>query len=208
MSGSNWFTARKGSTLFKRLFGKRQFQYKCNACGELHQGSPSFSFRFPTYYFDIPEGDRKDRTFASDDLCHIKPAKGDDQGDEIFCIRVVLEIPIQGTDAVFTWGVWVTQSKDSFEKYVETFGQDQSSLGSFGWLPVDIPFYNLSDAGAPLEHLECDIQWSAKGQRPKAYLWDSSHPLSIDQREGISWRKAIKIANLANHACSRKDQVA
>ena len=107
----------------------------------------------------------------------------------------MLEIPIKGSDDPFTWGVWVSQSKVSFEKFVETFDRDQSSLGSLGWLPVDIPFYNLTYAVAPVEHLECDIHWGEQGDRPKAYLWDGSHPLSIDQRQGISWRRAKTIAD-------------
>jgi hypothetical protein len=207
MSASNWYNALKGHSVFKRLFGKRQLQYKCRECGEIHKGSPSISLKFPTYYFDIPEPEREDCVRVNDDLCHIRPAKDDLEGEDIFCIRVTLEIPIKGSDAPFTWGVWVTQSKESFERYVETFGQDQSSLMSFGWLPVDMPFYYLSGAGAPLEYLECDIIWSTKGQRPKAFLWESSHPLSVDQREGISWRKAMTIANLVYCASPRKDHV-
>lgn len=193
--------------MFKRLFGKRQFQYKCGECGELHKGSPSFSFQFPIYYFYVPEEERKDRVIASNDVCYIKPAKDDVEGEDVFCIRVVLDIPIKSSDDPFTWGVWVSQSEDSFKKYVDTFGQDQSSLGSFGWLLVDMPFYGPSDASAPLEHLKCDIQWSTKGQRPKACLWEGSHKLSIDQREGISWRRAIKIANHANNAFSKRQHV-
>lgn len=193
--------------MFKRLFAKRQFQYKCRECGELHKGSPSYSFEFPPYYFDIPAADRESRVCATDDLCHIRPEKDDVEGEDIFCIRVVLEIPIIGSDAPLTWGVWVTQSKDSFTKYAETFGQDQSSLGSFGWLPVNMPFYNLSDANTPLKHLECDIVWGTKGQRPKAVLWENSHPLSIDQHNGISWKRAMTIANITNATSSRKDHV-
>lgn len=184
--------------MLSRLFGKKRFQYKCSACGETHVGSPSFSLDFPTYYYDVPPRDRAARIRATSDYCHIRPAQDDPEGDEIYCIRVVLEVPIKGADAPFTWGVWVTQSKDSFERYVETIGQDQSALSSFGWLPVDLPFYNRSDPGAPLEHLECDVQWRAQGLRPKVNLRESAHPLCIDQRHGIGWRQAINLANLAN----------
>jgi hypothetical protein len=189
--------------VFKRLFGKKQFSYLCSECGEIHKGSPSFSFKFPTYFFDVPDAEREERVFVSDDICHIRPAK-DDDGEDVFCIRIVLEVPIKGVDDPFTWGVWVTQSKENFDKYVETFGQDQSTFGSFGWLAVNMPFYNRSDAGAHLVHLECDVQWGTKGQRPKAVLWESAHPLSVDQREGISWKKAIMIANLTNRTFSSR----
>ena len=198
---------RKGYRLLNRLFGKKRFQYRCEECGELHKGSPSFSFRFPTYIFDVPEDERENRVDVTDDVCHIKPAQDDNEGEDIFCIRVILEIPIEDADQPFSWGVWVTQSKDSFDRYVETFDQDQSSLKSFGWLPVVLPYYNLSDAGDPLHHLECDIQWGTKGQRPRAFLWENSHPLAVDQREGITWLRAVTIANLTNKALSCESHV-
>ena len=151
--------------------------------------------------------DRDNRVHASDDLCVIMPAQDDLNDNDIYCIRVILEIPIKGAIAPFTWGVWVTQSKENFVKYVETYDQDQSSLDSFGWMPINMPFYNRFDEGRAIEHHECDIQWGTKGQRPKAYLWESSHPLSLDQRKGISWRKAMKIANASKLAFSRSDVI-
>lgn len=188
--------------MFEWLFGKRQAQSTCNDCGELSTGAPSFSFQFPRYYFDVPEEDLEERVLISEDLCHIRPGKSNPDEAHIFCIRVVLEIPIFGADDPFTWGVWVTQSEASFENYVKTFGQDQSSLGSFGWLPVDLPFYNQTAAGQPVEHLECDVVWGADGQRPKVHLRESAHPLTKDQRDGISWKKAMKIARIAQDACA------
>lgn len=188
----------KGRQLIGRLFGKKQFQYKCFECGKVHEGSPSFSLKYPTYYYDVPEAERAGRVRIGDYFCQIKPASDDTNGSSIQCIRAVLDIPIKGVNEPFTWGVWVTQSKESFEKYTETFGDDQSSLGSFGWLAVDMPFYNISDSGAPIEHLECDVDWGDKGRRPKISLWRNAHQLAVDQRTGISWRKATKIVNPTN----------
>ncbi len=181
--------------MFKQFRRKKQFSYKCHECGKTHKGSPSFALERPTYYFDVPEAERADRIFATDDLCRIKPADGDVDSAPIYCIRVTMDIPIIGAQDPFTWGVWVTQSKDSFDKYVETFDQDQSSLSSFGWLPVDLPFYDEGAEGDGLEHLECEVRWGEAGQRPKLHLWESSHPLSVDQRNGVNWSKAMTIAN-------------
>jgi hypothetical protein len=184
--------------LFGRLLGKKTFQYRCDECGKIHKGSPSFSYNFPTYYFDVSESEREGRVRISDDLCEIAPSPEDVDGATIYCIRVILEIPIKGSKEPMTWGVWVSQSKESYDKYIETFDDDQSSFGSFGWLAVNLPYYTASDADEPLQHLECDIEWSGIGQRPKAILWEDSHPLAIDQRNGISWQKAVKIAHIAD----------
>ena len=177
------------------MFGKKIFKYKCHECGEYHEGSPSFSFRYPTYLFDVPEIERVERVQVSDDLCKIISEGGEDR---IYCIRVILEIPIKGATDPFTWGVWVTQSEENFEKYVETFDTDQSTEQSFGWLPVNMPFYNNTQMGEQLTHLECDVFWGAKGKRPNAKLWKNTHQLSVDQLAGISWRQATKIANQTN----------
>ena len=166
----------------------------------MHRGFPSFSFKYPGYYYDVPEGERERRVQIDEDLCRIEPDLEEADDIAIFCIRVILEIPIKGATEPFSWGVWVTQSEDSFEKYAQTFGDDQSSLGSFGWLAVDMPFYKNTNSAMAVDHLECDIQWGNVGQRPKAYLWENDHQLVHDQRNGISWRKATKIANLANQA--------
>lgn len=183
-----------------RLFGKKGFSYRCSECGELHTGAPSFSFKYPIYYLDVPEVERENQILLSDDLCQIEPGADDPDGEMIYCIRVILEIPIKGSHDPFTWGVWVTQSKESFERYAETFGEDQSAEVSFGWLAVNMPFYNNTERGEPLEHLECDVQWGIVGQRPEVHLWECDHQLSVDQRNGISWEKAAEIANLANGA--------
>jgi hypothetical protein len=184
--------------MFQKLFRKKEFKYLCEECGSYHRGSPSFSHQFPTYFYDVPEAERENRIKASDDLCTILPAENETDADAIYCIRVILEIPIEGTQQPFTWGVWVSQSKESFDRYVETFETDQSGEQSFGWLAVDMPFYSNTPKGEPLTHLESEVYWGGKGQRPKIILWENNHPLSKDQMNGISWDRASMIANLAN----------
>lgn len=188
----------KGTDMFERLLRKKSFKYKCNECGKYHEGSPSFSLKYPPYFFDVPEAERSDRVQFSDDLCKIVPSKNDTSEDAIYCIRVILEIPIKGVSEPFTWGVWITQSEENFEKYIETFETDQSDEQSFGWLPVNLPFYNNAQIDEPLTHLECEVYWGSKGQRPKVSLWENTHQLAVDHLRGISWKQATKIANQAN----------
>lgn len=189
-----------------RLFGRKKFRYRCHECGKWHSGSPSFSYKYPIYYFDVPKDEREDRIQVTDDLCQIEPGPDDVDGMVIYCIRVILEIPIIGSNEPFTWGVWVTQSQESFEKYVETYAEDQSAEQSFGWLAVNMPFYNNTEADEFLTSLECDVHWGTPGQRPKAHLWECDHRLAVDQRNGISWEKAAEIANLANQEFQGRDK--
>lgn len=182
-------------------YDEQQFKYICHCCGQVVRGAPSFSYAFPNLYFDVPEDEREARVLANSDLCVIKPGAGAETQATNYFIRVVLEIPILGATEPFTWGVWVSQSQESFEAYVKTMGEDQSDQSSFGCLSVDLPHYNQTPIGANLEHLECEVRWQSKGKRPKIYLRESEHALAQDQMNGIDWDKATQIAELANSGC-------
>jgi hypothetical protein len=67
---------------------------------------------------------------------------------------------------------------------------------SFGWLPVTMPPYNLTVDDQRFEHLACDVVWQKAGLRPEIVLHASDHPLAVDQRHGISWERAVDIAQL------------
>lgn len=191
----------------QKLFGigrnPKTFEFKCADCGEIHRGSPSFGYKRPAEYFFVPEAERDARIKISDDFCRIKPPN--DQPDEAwdFYIRTILEIPIHGVDEPLSWGVWVTQSRESFERYMETFAQDQTGDGSFGWLGVWMKYYDRARGNEPTEYLKCNVQWqgvkNGKAQRPLIELQECDHPLYLDQRDGISWDRAIEIARSVMH---------
>lgn len=175
------------------------FEFKCHICGKIHSGSPSFAYDKPTFFFDVPEEERDSRVSLTKDVCTILPSSTDQDGNSIYCIRAILNIPIIGEKDSFCWGVWVTQSKENFDRYVETFSHDQSEDGSFGWLPVTMAYYKKDDNKKGLEQLGCDVIWQKAGKRPEIFLHKSSHPLAIDQREGIERDRAIEIAKNIIH---------
>jgi len=187
----------------KRLFGigrkPKTFEFQCSDCGDIHRGSPSFGYEKPTFYFEVPESDREARIKISSDFCSIMPAKDDLESDTQYFIRATLDVPIEGVNDPFLWGVWVSQSKENFDRYYETYDEDQSGDGSFGWLSINLPSYNLKPPGQPLDNLACDVEWLLSGDRPKIWLHECDHQLYIDQRDGISWERAIEIAKIAMH---------
>ncbi|BEV13117.1 DUF2199 domain-containing protein (plasmid) [Asticcacaulis sp. DW145] len=174
-------------------FFKKKLRYQCACCGKTYSGSPSFAYLKPSYYFDIPENDRDERITIDTDLCHIK-GRVEDSSDDIFAIRATLDIPILGMKDPFCWGVWVTQSRENFYRYVETFAEDQSDVVTFGWLAVTMPIYNKCPPDQPHEHLGCDVSWAGEGQRPKIFVQEVDHPLFVDQRDGITRDRAVEIA--------------
>lgn len=190
-----------------RLFGlgrnPKTFEFKCADCGNIHRGSPSFGYQKPAYVFDVPEEERDARVELSGDFCRILPGEADEDRTVYHCIRCILEIPIHGAAEPFLWGVWATQSEESFARYRDTFDTDQSGVTTFGWLAVVMPSYKRTAPGEPLEHLKCNVQWqgakNGRGQRPLIEIQECDHPLYVDQRDGVSWDRAIEIARAMMH---------
>lgn len=186
-----------------RLFGiggsSKTFEFKCADCGRIHRGSPSFAYDEPVYLFDVPETERSSRVKVDKDLCTILPAADDPESHTMYAIRTTLDIPIHGVEEPFCWGVWVTQSKESFDRYVATFSGDQTGMGSFGWMAVNMTPYKRTGPGEPLEHLRCDVDWGPTGKRPQIRLQECDHQLRFDQQDGITWDRAVEIARLVMH---------
>lgn len=169
----------------------RVFEFRCEVCDEVHRGSPSFAYRKPMLYSTVPEAERPERVRLTDDTCVID--------DDTFFIRGLLEIPIHEVDEPFMWGVWVSQSRESFERYVRTFDQDQSGDVSFGWLDVTMPGYDVSDKSGDRESLACDVHWRGDGDRPLIMPHECDHALYHDCTSGTSWERAIDLARKAMH---------
>jgi len=166
-------------------------EFQCAECGELHRGSPSFSYMKPYAYFDVPEAERAARIRIDADTCAID--------DELFFIRGLLEIPIIDVEEPCLWGLWVSQSQDSFARYVETMDQDQGGQGSFGWLAVTLPVYDRTAKVEPWEQLACNVNWQDNGQRPLIEPQECDHSLYTDFVNGINWDRAVDLARQIIH---------
>ena len=176
--GFNWFAIGNGPV--------KTFEFPCSECGGIHRGSPSFGYPKPVAYFSVPEHQRAERVVIDEDTCVIDGSA--------FYIRGLLEIPIEDVDEPFSWGLWVSQSRESFERYIETYDDDQSGDGSFGWLPVSMPGYMRTEPGEDLEYLPCDVRWSAQGKRPLIMPHETDHPLCDDMIYAMTWERAIDLA--------------
>ncbi|TQV71926.1 DUF2199 domain-containing protein [Denitrobaculum tricleocarpae] len=179
----SWLTA--GSDPFK------PFEFQCDLCGDLHKGSPSFANDAPYSYYRLTKSERTTQAQLTEDTCVIN--------GESFFIRATLEIPIDDAEDPFCWGVWVSQSEKSFNRYIDTFHENQAEDGSFGWLAVTMPGYKRTGEGEPLEHLACNVEWQDKGTRPLVFPHECDHPLYGDVVDGISWDRAVELAKQILH---------
>ena len=168
----------------------KTFSYRCSCCGEKHAGAPSFATDRPFLCLDILDKEYEDRVFLNSDLCVID--------NEHYFIRVTLTVPIHGSDEGFIFGDWVSQSQESFKKYIDSLGQDQSGQSSFGWWPVTSSAYREHEE--PPAFLKANVVWLETGQRPEVILHpEETHQLGIDQRKGISWERAVELATRLLH---------
>jgi hypothetical protein len=165
-----------------------KFSFICSRCGRTHEGSPSFAYSAPIYYEQLNEGDKRTLATISDDFCEITQT---DQTDRF--IRTILEIPINGVEEPFLWGVWVSLSEGNFDKYMENFDSPTYEDEYFGWFSNRLPYY------PDTLNLKAQAFVKPGRERPLIQLEPTDHPLSIDSRAGISWQKAMEIAEIAMH---------
>jgi hypothetical protein len=163
------------------------FAFKCTCCGEIHEGSPSIAFRAPDHYACLSE----DQKASWGKFCTITK----DENTDCF-IRTILEVPIHGVEEPFLWGVWVSLSKKSFDRYWETYENPTEGECYFGWVCNEIPGYAYSKSRP------ADVIVQLNGQRPKVILHlgdPEDDQLVADQVHGISVAQAQQLAENALH---------
>lgn len=167
------------------------FAFKCDCCGQIHEGSPSIGYRMPDQYACLSEEQRAAMGQLDSDFCTLTHETHTD-----YFIRAVLEVPIHGIEEPFLWGVWVSLSEESFKRYVDTYDDPVEGDGFFGWVCNAILAYPFA------ESRPADVVVQLGGQRPKVILHrgePETDPLVIDQVQGMSVARAQEIAELAFH---------
>jgi len=163
-----------------------EFTFKCSQCDETHVGIPALSFEFPAEYASIPEEERDARTELSSDQCIID--------GKWFFILALLDIPVQGLSDILEYGLWVSVSEESFDRYMDLYDMPgrESEPPMFAWVTSPPqPF--------PEAVLKAYAHFSPLPSRPQLELEPTDHPLAIAQREGISQETLKNIIELALH---------
>jgi hypothetical protein len=154
-------------------------KFTCRECGQEHEGLPDIGFKVPWYYETLPDKHRVD-LYLDSDFCRI---------EDDFFIRGSLEIPITGMQRNFSYGVWMSVSEKNYRLYQACFDSDAPTSERYvGYISNRIDGYpdTLKLIGAA--HVR------GNGLRPFIVLQSTDHPLSIEQRQGISFERAVEIA--------------
>jgi len=158
----------------------------CSTCGKEHDGLPlSFAADFPDPFANLSLDERDLRATMGSDQCII------DQ--ERFFIRGCLEIPINGTDEVFLWGLWAQVKEEVFDEiseYWESEGRE-TCIGPYKGLLAN----ELSIYGGTL-NLRVEIRIQPVGSRPLFFFVEPDNQMSVEQHNGIPKEKAAEYACL------------
>ncbi len=115
--------------------------------------------------------------------------------EKYFYIVGNVDIRLIGSEAHFSWDVWVSLSDKSFRRVVElwTTPGRESEPPYFGWFGTELPGYPQTLS------LKTHVHMREVGRRPFIELEPTDHPLAVEQRTGITWERVQEIAELALH---------
>ncbi|MEU3664342.1 DUF2199 domain-containing protein [Streptomyces sp. NPDC032940] len=115
---------------------------------------------------------------------------------EHYFVKGLIEIPVIGSDEVFSWGVWVSLSRDNFSRAADLWDTPgrESEKPYFGWLTTDLPLYSPTTL-----NLKTHVHTRPVGERPYVELEPTDHPLAVEQRTGITLDRVREIAAAVRH---------
>jgi hypothetical protein len=159
--------------------------YTCACCAELHEGlPPAIAFEAPAYWDDTMADDPSCR--LTSELCVIE--------QEHFFVRAVIRLPVVDAEQDFEWGVWISQSEANFRRIeqADRHRWRERPEPTFGWLSSDLPGY-----GESCLEIKTTLHDRGRTLRPLVTVQPSPHPLSVEQREGITVERVRQLAHLA-----------
>lgn len=172
---------------FWSLFRKKapQAAYRCPCCGQEYGAYPlCFGSDYPDYYFAIPPEEREQRIVLEQSLCVVD--------GEHFFHRCRLTIPIIDHSEDLVWNIWASISAENFDLRMDRWNDPNraSYPPYFGWLNSLVPTYG-DTLNLPARAFE-----QPDGRIPSLEMLDEDHPLTIDQRQGITLKRALEIVEV------------
>ena len=159
-------------------------------CGATHDGLPlDWGFEAPAYWDESRHSEAG--MHDGSDLC-VVPHEGETSYD--YFVRGLIKIPITDgsthDEEYFGIGAWASLSETNFTWYVNHFEADAEEQGEawFGWLSNSIPVYPETLS------LRTDVTLLGQGLRPSIRIQAAEHPLSKDQRNGITLAHARELS--------------
>ncbi|WP_455357523.1 DUF2199 domain-containing protein [Streptomyces sp. SYSU K217416] len=131
-----------------------------------------------------------DPAFVGADDCLLSSDQCVVRGQHYF-VKGLIEIPVIDSDEVFSWGVWVSLSRENFSRAADLWDRPdrEAEQPYFGWLTTDLPVYSPTTL-----NLKTHVHTRPVGERPYVELEPTDHPLAVEQRTGITLDRVREIA--------------
>lgn len=162
--------------------------WMCGICREIEGEAPLCFGAEAPWREMVPESQFAQRVDLTRDQCVVD--------EQAFFIRGHLEVPVHGLAEPLAFSVWSSLSERSFLHMSERWdcADRADDPPYFGWLSTDIPAYPETI------NLKLSVQQRRPGLVPLFVLQQNDHPLSVDQREGISQVRWHQLAHLLLHS--------
>ncbi|RAJ72686.1 MULTISPECIES: DUF2199 domain-containing protein [unclassified Streptomyces] len=140
-----------------------------------------------------------DQAFADADDCLLSADQCVVRGRHYF-VKGMIEIPVIDSEGVFSWGVWVSLSRESFSRAADLWDTPgrEAEQPYFGWLTTDLSLYPTT------LNLKTHVHTRPVGERPFVELEPTDHPLAVEQRTGITLDRVREIATAVLHPSTRE----
>ena len=171
--------------------------WTCGCCGEEHESLPdSFAFGEPFQWNLAWNDSLPENCYLDTDYCMIESRD--------YFIRATLEIPVEGRETPFVFGVWSSLSEVNYDRAL-TMADDPARVNEpayFGWLSNRIWQY------PDTLNLKCRVISRELGIRPYLELEPTDHPLSVELRNGISFARFVELSTQCLHGWSHPESQA
>ncbi|WP_433543727.1 DUF2199 domain-containing protein (plasmid) [Streptomyces sp. CA-294286] len=168
--------------------------FLCSGCGAHHPELPM------NYAAEAPAA--WDPAFADADDCLLSSDQCVIRAQHYF-VKGLIEIPVIGSDEVFSWAVWVSLSRENFSRAADMWNTTgrEAEAPYFGWLTTDLSAYSPTTL-----HLKTHVHTRPVGERPLVELEPTDHPLAVEQRTGITRHRVREIAAAVLHPSRDRSQ--
>lgn len=164
--------------------------FTCSRCGKEHAGPPmAYSSVAPGRWYRLSE-DELELSRLDGEMCAVETEDGRE-----FFVKANVEIPVTDGEDPLVFSAWVQLGATHMARMIERWehpdrGTDPAYVGA---LANDLPGYPET-AG-----LTAEVQTGAPGDRSRAVITPSAHPLADDQWQGIKMSRVVEIAQLLAH---------
>ncbi|MBN9160582.1 MAG: hypothetical protein BGO98_02565 [Myxococcales bacterium 68-20] len=154
---------------------------ECTECGrELAAHELDVGFSLPDEVWELAPSDRSRRADSTPDVCVLDGTR--------FFIRAVAVLPVEASQESFCWGLWVEVSGEEFERCRQSSDLDAPGKPSGRGIIANSP-----QSYPPLTGHPVAIEHRGAHERPWLHLEASDHPMSREQREGVSYSRVHEL---------------